>query len=143
MQRVAPGNGALRNGRRWRGFGAKDVSFGTPVAIGYFADRGRRLPNDLERAICGLYPSRDTRRFEISLVETLEAHGFTVARRVEIEDRGDGRPGTIALMARRKKIVAAIELACMTPRIKSVHKLSKLPPHYTKAIVLRESGGQR
>jgi hypothetical protein len=74
----------------------------------------------------------------MAIAETLTALGFQCQPDFPVADRGDGKPGRVALVADKAPLRLAIELGKAMPSYKSLYKLGQVLGA-TRAIVLRST----
>lgn len=74
----------------------------------------------------------------MAIAETLAGLGFQCQPDFPVADRGDGKPGRVALVAEKGPLRLAIELGKAMPSYKSLYKLGQVPGA-TRAMVLRQT----
>ena len=98
------------------------------------ADLLERLRAGLPRVSLGLTAGE----FQTQVEGLLSGLGLSVRREVRVEDRGDGRPGKLDLVADGHGLKIALELDRLEPREKSLWKLRRFDG--VRVVVLRERG---
>ena len=83
-------------------------------------------------------PEEKAFEFNIRVRNEFKKENFDIFTEVVVKDRGDGRRGKIDLVAKKDNLIIAVEIDRLTPRQKSIYKISNYPCT-NRIVVLREN----
>lgn len=97
------------------------------------------LPREI-LGLAGFQVSDNAKQAQLEIKAKLEQEGFSCSLEIPVDDRGDGTPGRVDLIAEKDGITTAIEIDRDTPREKSIFKVGGFD--CCKAVLVRNGKGR-
>lgn len=92
---------------------------------------------ELRQSLAGLGTFDDAKAAHDAVEQALRLAGWTTEREVRVDERGDGRPGYVDLVATKGEDVVGIEIDAHCVRQKSITKLQQVDGVTCRLVVLR------